>query len=79
MCAFSAFLKTHRKRLNTDVLVAVGGDALTILHTCPCSVHQLSEMNSGVTAEKSDVLSPVTWTSTINKPEFLVGKEVSGI
>lgn len=38
---------------------------------------QLSEMNSVVKAEKSDVLSPVMWTSTVNKPEFLVGKEVS--
>lgn len=39
------------------------------------SSKQLSEMNNGVTAEKSDVLSPVTWTSTIKKPGFLVGKE----
>ena len=36
-------------------------------------------MNSGVAAEKSDVMSPVTWTSTANKPEFLVGKEVGEV
>ena len=40
---------------------------------------QLSQMNSGVAAEKSDVMSPVTWTSTTNKPEFLVGKEVGEV
>ncbi|KAI0239859.1 Actin-related protein 8 [Lamellibrachia satsuma] len=39
------------------------------------SSKRLSEMNSVLKAEKSDVLSPVMWTSTVNKPEFLVGKE----
>jgi len=46
-----------------------------VISSCVC--FQLAQVNDDIEPDESDVMSQLQWTNVDNKPEFVIGDDVS--